>query len=120
LRGIAAARPGCDIGDIGEEISRTARQNGWQVVLDYGGHGIDRGRLHADPFVDNARTDRRLRLRPGMVLAIEPMFVAGPNAKTETAADGWTVLANGPTAHFEHSILITDSKPRVLTCHDSL
>lgn len=116
MRGIAAARPGNDIGDIGEEISRTARQNGWKAILEYGGHGIDRNRLHADPFVDNARTDRRLRLRPGMVLAIEPMFVAGSDAKTKVADDGWTVLSSGPAAHFEHTIVVSElGEPRVLT-----
>lgn len=115
LRGIAAARPGGDLGDIGEEISRTARRGGWKAVVQYGGHGMDRGVLHADPFVDNARA-RSLRLRPGMVLAIEPMLVAGPNADTTVAGDGWTVLANGPTAHFEHSVAVSGSgEPRILT-----
>jgi methionyl aminopeptidase len=116
LLGIAAAKAGCDIGDIGEEISRIAKQNGWQVVLNYGGHGIDRNRLHADPFVDNARTDRKLRLRSGMVFAIEPMFVAGSNIHTSIAENGWTVLTNGLTAHFEDTIVITElGEPKVLT-----
>jgi len=115
LRGIAAARSGCDLGDIGEEISCVARQGGWKVVVNYGGHGLDRGVLHADPFVDNVRA-RTLRLRPGMVLAIEPMFVAGLNADTKLAADGWTVLASGPTAHFEYSIVVSEfGEPRILT-----
>jgi methionyl aminopeptidase len=116
LRGIAIARPGREIGDIGEEISRTAKENGWQVILNYGGHGIDRGKLHADPFVENARSERRMHLRPGMVLAIEPMFVAGPNAQTEVAKDGWTVLSSGPSAHFEHTIVISElGEPKLLT-----
>jgi methionyl aminopeptidase len=116
LRGIAIARPGREVGDIGEEISRTAKENGWQIILNYGGHGIDRGRLHADPFVENARSERRLRLRPGMILAIEPMFVAGPNAQTIVAKDGWTVLSSGPSAHFEHTIVVSElGEPRILT-----
>jgi len=113
--GIAAAKSDGDLGDIGEAIHRTARQNGWQVVLEYGGHGIDRGKLHADPFVENTRMNCRLRLRPGMVLAIEPMFVAGSNARTKVAENGWTVLANGPAAHFEDTIVVTESGPRILT-----
>jgi methionyl aminopeptidase len=115
LRGMAAARPGCDLGDIGEEIGAVARRGGWRTVLSHGGHGIDRGNLHADPSVDNTRA-RRLRLRPGMVLAIEPMFVAGSDADTRVAKDGWTVLANGPTAHFEHTIAVSElGEPRILT-----
>jgi methionyl aminopeptidase len=113
--GIAAARPGCDLGDIGEEISRIAHKGGWKVVVQYGGHGLDRGVLHADPFVDNVRA-RSLRLRPGMVLAIEPMFVAGPDADTKVGDDGWTVLTNGPAVHFEHSIVVSElGEPRILT-----
>lgn len=115
LRGIAAARPGNDLGDISAEIDRTAREGGWKTIVNYGGHGIDRGVLHADPFVDNAK-GRRLRLRPGMVLAIEPMFVAGPDADTKVADDKWTVLANGPTAHFEHTIVVAEfGEPHVFT-----
>ncbi len=115
LRGIAAARPGGDLGDIGEEISREAKRGGWKIAAQYGGHGMDRGKLHADPFVDNART-QSMRLRPGMVLAIEPMFVAGPDVDTAVAANGWTVRASGPAAHFEHSIVVSElGEPRVLT-----
>lgn len=117
MRGIAAARPGRDIGDIGDAISRTAKEGGWKVVTNYGGHGLDRNRLHADPFVDNAgRKAHGLRLRPGMVLAIEPMFVDGPDAETKEAGDGWTVLVNGRSAHCEHTIVVAElGEPRILT-----
>lgn len=115
LRGIAAAKPGGNLADIGTAISEVANECGWQPIIGYGGHGIDKGTLHADPFVDNAGL-HQMRLRPGMVLAIEPMFVAGLNNETQVADDKWTVLANGPTAHFEHTIVVTElGEPRILT-----
>jgi len=115
LRAIAVAKAGNDIGDIGEEISRTAKEGGWSVITNYGGHGLDRHILHADPFVSNTRTIQRLKLRPGMVFAIEPMFVDGPN-KTETGKDGWVVRTQGISAHWEHTIAITEiGDPIVLT-----
>jgi methionyl aminopeptidase len=114
-RGIAAARNGCDLGDIGDAISRTAREGGWGLVLNYGGHGMERGVLHADPFVANARL-LRMRLRAGMVLALEPMFVAAKEARTWVLGDGWTVQANGPAVHFEDTLVVAETgEPQVLT-----
>jgi methionyl aminopeptidase len=116
LQGIAVAKSGCELGDIGAKISEVAKNNGLQVVINYGGHGIDRGKLHADPFIENRRPEYKLRLRPGMVLAIEPMFVVGPDANTKVAADGWTVLTNGLSAHFEHTVVVTElGEPKILT-----
>lgn len=122
MRGIAAARNGRELGDVGDAISRAAKEGGWQVVLNYGGHGVERGILHADPFVANHRQMQEqapVRLRAGMVLALEPMFVVARNgwfARTKVAPDGWTVLAEGPAVHFEHMVAVTEiGEPRILT-----
>lgn len=116
LLAINKATPYSDIGEIGDEITRVANRGGWKVITDYGGHGIDRYKLHSDPFVPNKRTYEKLKLRPGMVIAIEPMFVNANNSNTSVDKNGWTVLANGPTAHFEHTIVISDfGSPRILT-----
>ena len=114
--GIEAAQPGRRIGDVSSAIQTHAESRQFAVVRDFVGHGIGR-RLHEEPQVPNfGRPDRGIRLREGMVLAIEPMLnVGGP--EVEVKADGWTaVTCDGSlSAHFEHSVAIGADGPEVLS-----
>jgi methionyl aminopeptidase len=114
--GIAAARPGQRIGDVSWAIQDLAESRSFSVVRDFVGHGIGR-RLHEEPQVPNfGRPDRGIRLREGMVLAIEPMLnVGGP--EVEVKEDGWTAVTSDGSlsAHFEHSVAIVEQGPVVLS-----
>jgi methionyl aminopeptidase len=114
--GIAQARAGNRLGDIGHAIQEIAEAAGFGVVRDLVGHGIGR-EPHEEPQVPNyGRPGRGLRLQPGLVLAIEPMINAG-EIGVRTLADRWTVVsADGSrSAHFEQTVAITESGPLVLT-----
>jgi len=116
LVGIRAARSGNRIGDISAAIQDYAESRGFSVVREYSGHGIGRD-LHEEPQVANfGVAGHGLLLRPGMALAIEPMVNIG-GWQTRVAANHWTVLtADGSlSAHFEHTIAITDGEAEVLT-----
>jgi methionyl aminopeptidase len=113
---IAAAIPGNTIDDIGRAVEGTVRPEGFSVVRNFVGHGIGT-EMHAEPQVPNFSTGRRgPKLKPGMVLAIEPMINAGTE-DVEMLDDGWTaVTADGrPSAHFEHSIVIRDGEAEILS-----
>ncbi|WP_242346386.1 type I methionyl aminopeptidase [Anaeromyxobacter terrae] len=115
-RAIAAAVPEGRVGDLGAAVQACVEPQGYSVVRDFVGHGIGR-RLHEAPQVPNFGTrGSGVVLRPGMVLAIEPMVNAGGRA-VETLEDGWTaVTADGSlSAHFEHTVAITEDGPEVLT-----
>ncbi|MEV0049417.1 type I methionyl aminopeptidase [Saccharopolyspora shandongensis] len=115
--GIAAAQPGARIGDISRAIGVVGRSAGYGIPDPLGGHGVGRD-MHEAPFVPNdGPAGRGTPLRPGLVLAIEPMFLAGGRDDIRTADDGWTVLTGDGSraAHVEHTIAITDDGPRVLT-----
>ncbi|MDH6129328.1 type I methionyl aminopeptidase [Kitasatospora sp. GP82] len=115
--GIAAAVVGARIGDIAHAVGSVGRAAGYGIPADFGGHGIGRT-MHEDPHVPNdGRPGRGMRLKHGMVLAIEPMFLAGGLDDYLTAADGWTLLTpdGSRAAHVEHTVAITDDGPRVLT-----
>lgn len=114
--GIAAAKPGNRLGDVGAAISAVAAPHGFGVVREYIGHGIGR-QMHEAPDVPNyGKPGRGLKLKPGMAIAIEPMFNLG-TAETEVRDDGWTVVtADGKlSAHWEHTVLITKEGPVVST-----
>jgi methionyl aminopeptidase len=114
--GIAEARPGKRVGDLSAAIQERVEREGFSIVRDFVGHGIGR-RLHEDPQVPNFGVrDRGVRLREGMVLAIEPMVNAG-GPEVRIKEDGWTaVTCDGRrSAHFEHSVAITDQGPYVLS-----
>ena len=114
--GIAAAVPGNRIGDISHAIGTIAREHGYGMPQGWGGHGIGR-EMHEDPSVPNeGRAGRGLKLKPGLVIAIEPMFHAGGDDYT-IDDDGWTIrTADGSrAAHSEHSIAITEDGPEILT-----
>jgi len=114
--GVACARAGNRVGDIGAAVQRYAEQRGYSVVREFVGHGIGRA-LHEDPAVPNfGKPGTGERLLPGMTLAIEPMVNAGgPGARV--LEDGWTaVTADGSlSAHFEHTVVVTEGEPLVLT-----
>jgi methionyl aminopeptidase len=113
---IAEAAVGHRLGDIGAAVEGVARTAGFAVVREYVGHGIGTA-MHEEPEVPNyGPPGRGMRLRAGMVLAIEPMVNAGRRT-TRLLDDGWTVVtADGSrSAHFEHTVAITENGPEVLT-----
>jgi methionyl aminopeptidase len=115
--GIEAAVVGARIGDISHAVGTVGRAAGYGIPGDFGGHGIGR-QMHEDPGVPNdGRPGRGLRLRHGMVLAIEPMLMAGGRDDYRVAPDGWTLLTvdGSRAAHVEHTVAITDDGPRILT-----
>jgi methionyl aminopeptidase len=114
--GIVAAKPGNRLGDVGAAISAVAAPHGYGVVREYIGHGIGR-QMHEAPDVPNyGKPGRGLKLKPGMAIAIEPMFNLG-TAETKVLEDGWTVVTNDGrlSAHWEHTVLITKDGPVVST-----
>ncbi len=114
--GIAAAYPGARLGDISAAIQQYAESRGYSVVREYTGHGIGR-EMHEQPQIPNfGLPGTGLTLKKGMTLALEPMVNAG-GWRTRLGDDCWTVLtADGSlSAHFEHTIAITNAEPEVLT-----
>lgn len=114
--GIAAARAGATLGDVSHAIGRIGRAAGYGLLANHGGHGVGRA-MHEDPHVPNeGRPGRGLRLRPGLVIALEPMFIAG-GRDTYWSDDGWTLRTSDGSraAHVEHTIAVTDDGPVILT-----
>ncbi|KWV32161.1 type I methionyl aminopeptidase [Micromonospora rifamycinica] len=114
--GIAAAGPGARVGDVSHAIGTVLGAAGYQVNTEFGGHGVG-STMHQDPHVSNSgRPGRGYRLRPGLLLALEP-WVMADTATLVTDADGWTLRsATGcRTAHSEHTIAITSDGAEVLT-----
>ena len=118
--GIAAAVPGNRVTDISRAIQTYVEANGFSVVREFVGHGVGRS-MHEEPQVPNFVDPKsNQKLRPGMTLAIEPMVNAGqPGVKI--LKDGWTVVTQDGllSAHFEHTVLITESEPEILTCPET-
>ena len=115
-RAIHMANEGRRLGDIGAEIEEEARCNGFNVVREFVGHGVGR-KMHEEPQVPNyGKRGSGPRLKAGMTLAIEPMINLG-TACVRLLDDGWTACtADGmPSAHFEHTVLITKGEPEILT-----
>jgi methionyl aminopeptidase len=113
---IAAAQPGARMGDVSAAIGGVAREYGYPVNLEFGGHGVGRT-MHESPHVSNdGRAGRGIRLQPGLTIALEPWFCATTD-KIKFDKDGWTIRsADGSrTAHSEHTIAITETGPQVLT-----
>jgi methionyl aminopeptidase len=114
--GIEAARPGAHLNDIGSAIGDYVESQGFSSVRQYAGHGVGR-QLHEEPSVAHYRQNvRGIRLRPGMVLTIEPMINEG-TWDTVTLSDGWTVITRDRklSAQFEHTVAITDHGAEILT-----
>lgn len=113
---IAQAYEGKRLGDISAAVQETAESAGYSVVRDFVGHGIGK-EMHEEPQIPNyGKKGRGIELKKGMILAVEPMVNAG-KYKVNVLSDGWTVItADGSlSAHFEHSIAITDNGPDVLS-----
>jgi methionyl aminopeptidase len=114
--GIAQVRAGNRLSDIGHAVEKVAAAPGYGVVREYVGHGIGT-RMHEEPQVPNyGRPGRGLRLEAGLALAIEPMVNEG-SPDTQVLEDGWTVVTRdgSRSAHFEHTVAITDDGPMILT-----
>jgi methionyl aminopeptidase len=114
--GIAEARPGARLGDVGAAIQAPADEAGYGVVRDLVGHGVGH-EPHEDPQVPNwGKRGKGLKLVEGLVLAIEPMFNLG-TADVRTLPDRWTVITADRrlSAHFEHTVVVTADGPRILT-----
>jgi len=115
-RGIEASRAGRRLGDVSAAIQEWIESHGLQVVREYTGHGVGR-EMHEDPQVFNWGTrGQGLMLKPGMTYAIEPMVTVGPPVLYRKL-DGWTVATvdGSLSAHFEHTIAITDGEADILT-----
>lgn len=119
--GIAQALAGQRVADISRAIQGFVEAHGFSVVREFVGHGVGRS-MHEEPqvpnFVDHKASPR---LRPGMTIAIEPMVNAGA-AAVRVQSDGWTVVSQDglPSAHFEHTVLITEGEPEILTCRERM
>jgi methionyl aminopeptidase len=116
MRGISEARPGNRLGDISHAVQSYVVSKGFSIVRDFVGHGIGR-QLHEDPEIPNYGAPKQgPLLKAGMVFAIEPMVNMG-TARTKVLSDGWTAVTvdKKPSAHFEHTVAITESGPVILT-----
>ena len=114
--GIAVVRPGATLGDVGAAVQGVVEAEGFSVVRDFVGHGIG-VHMHEDPQVPNfGQAGRGMKLKVGMVIAIEPMVNAG-KPDVEVLGDGWTAVAKdgSMSAHFEHTVAVTPTGARVLT-----
>jgi methionyl aminopeptidase len=115
--GIAAAAPGGRLGDVSAAIGAVARAAGYGLHTDFGGHGVGRT-MHESPSVPNdGKAGRGLKLTPGLVIAIEPWFMAGGKDSYRVDPDGWTLRSGDGSraAHVEHTVAITADGPRILT-----
>ena len=116
--GIAAARPGNTLGDVGYAIEKVARSAGYGMLAHHGGHGIGRT-MHEDPHVPNEGHPRKgMTLRPGLVIAIEPMLIADGTDHYTHDSDHWTLrtATDARAAHSEHTVAVTRDGARILTC----
>jgi methionyl aminopeptidase len=114
--GIAQAKNGNRLGDISAAVQATVEDAGYSVVRDFVGHGIGKN-LHEEPQIPNfGNKGRGIELKSGMILAIEPMVNEG-KYKVQVLSDGWTVVTKDGSlsAHFEHSVAITDNGPDILS-----
>ena len=114
--GVAAAVPGARVGDLSHTIGSVLHAAGYQVNTDFGGHGVG-STMHQGPSIPNdGRPGRGYRLRPGLLLALEP-WVMADTAELVTDPDGWTLRsATGcRTAHSEHTVAVTEDGPEILT-----
>lgn len=117
LKGIEAAQPWAHLGDIGAAVSQLARKHGYSVVTEFGGHGVGID-FHEDPFICHVgKRKTGMILAPGMIFTIEPMINIGRREVFVDAANDWTVYTQDGSlsAQWEHTILITENGPEILT-----
>ncbi|HXB50843.1 MAG TPA: type I methionyl aminopeptidase [Streptosporangiaceae bacterium] len=115
--GIAKAVPGGRLGDVSAAIGAVARKAGYGLHTDFGGHGVGHT-MHESPSVPNdGKPGRGMKLEPGLVIAIEPWFMAGGHDSYRVDPDGWTLRSGDGSraAHVEHTVAITADGPRILT-----
>jgi methionyl aminopeptidase len=115
--GIAKAVPGGRLGDVSAAIGAVARKAGYGLHTDFGGHGVGHT-MHESPSVPNdGKPGRGMKLEPGLVIAIEPWFMAGGHDSYRVDPDGWTLRSGDGSraAHVEHTVAITPDGPRILT-----
>jgi methionyl aminopeptidase len=116
MAGIAAARGGAHIGDIGAAVQDVGEKAGYGIIYELGGHGVGH-KVHEEPYISNLGIPGDgVELLPGTVIAIEPMFTEGTD-EVKLMPDGYTYVTKDGSraAHFEHTILITDGAPEILT-----
>lgn len=112
---IKAARVGNRLGDIGFAVSKTAKKYGFKPIKGLTGHGIGK-KLHEEPTIYNyGKKGEGIELKPGMVLAIEPMFSVGADEIIQKPDESWATADGSLSAHFEHTVAITEKEPLVLT-----
>lgn len=114
---IGALRVGGKLGDVSAAVGKIGRGAGYGIPQGFGGHGVGRA-MHEDPSVPNEGIPGRgLPLRPGLVIAIEPMFMSGGDDRFITAHDGWALITadRSRAAHVEHTVAVTESGPLILT-----
>lgn len=115
IRGIRAARGGNTVGDISHTIEHYVKMHGFSVVKGLTGHGVG-SILHEDPSIPNeGMAGKGMRLRPGMILAIEPMVSMGGPHVRQLKDESYATADGAKAAHFEHTILVTERGPRILT-----
>ena len=118
---IGSLTPGCHVARIGEVITRMAGEQGFSVVREYIGHGLGR-QFHQDPSIPHVpnQQSRRDRLGPGVAFTVEPMINVGQRYTQLDAGDGWTVRTQDGSlsAQFEHTVLMTEEGPEILTLTD--
>lgn len=120
MRGIQAVAVGKRLGVIGNAIYKFAKGQGYGVITNYGGHGLDWDVPHAAPFVENkSDSSKGMHIQPGLVIAIEPMLTLG-SVTTSTLSDGWTVVTPDLSAHFEHSIYVHEDHVEIITDRSKL
>ncbi len=114
--GIAQMKQGNVLDDVSSAIERVANREKFGIVRQYGGHGVGHT-MHEDPFLFNYSVGDKTVLKTGMAIAIEPMLNLGVDEVVVNEQDGWTVSTadKKPSAHFEHSVMVTDGEPLILT-----
>jgi methionyl aminopeptidase len=118
LAGQEMVKIGNRLGAIGNAIYKYATRKGFGVITNYGGHGLDWNKPHADPFVANKQDPNSgIRLENGLSIAVEPMLVMG-EVKTKVLDDGWAVTTTGLNCHFENSVTLMDDKLFVMVQDD--
>ena len=118
--GIEAAQPGNRLGDVSCAVGDVAREYGYPINLEFGGHGVGHI-MHGDPHVPNdGKAHHGYKLRPGLVIAIEPWFLKTTDEIYQDPKDGWTLKSEDGSrgAHSEHTIAITENGPVILTVRD--
>jgi methionyl aminopeptidase len=115
LKGIAAVAVGKKIGCIGDAIYKSSKDSGFNLIQQYGGHGISWDKPHAEPFVANrSHPDVGIHIQAGLTIAIEPMLIMGDTA-THIDKDGWTVWGKNLSSHWEHTIYVHSDRVEIIT-----